>query len=737
MTAAAETQELKYGYAGKILRINLTDRTTDTLPTAKYAFDYIGGRAIATRIFWDEVRGDIDPFSPDNKLILMTGAAGGTGLPVSSRCVMVGVSANNIPSQFAYSGIGGIFGSALKYAGYDGFILEGKADEHVYVLIEDGKVSFCDATDIWGGLVCDTQNELERRHGGDAQSLVIGPAGENLVRFASITTNNDNTAAKCGFGAVMGSKNVKAITVRGTGTVAVPDPKKVLELRTNPSHTAFHLNKIDPAWMDAPGTSVASMTHQTCCMGCVDHCATCKLDVKSPFEGDDSVFSMVQKCTDIMAYMYDDDCYILNGSFHMDPEQEKPGQWRWWQPSISNPDTPNAKWMQMMYPADHYGLWKDTEFGDTLLWLCNQYGIDKWEAIMGIYAWLAMLRNEGLLDFDLGFEGDPCTGENCRKLMHDIAFREGIGKILGEGTARATRILGKQKYGDSIYHGRTNGVTGERLDIPVSLEACWGQVSHWLGRGFQGCDKPSWLIFGAGWMLGSRDVSAGQHFHNEVDEYMKYKDDPCHSDYFAWSIIRNIDRCMVKDTAVSCDFRSPNPTWPTMEAELYSAATGLEMTRDRMYDVAHKLRLLERAILMRNSGRCRDMEVEAMFPWFTWPDPWGATVTWDEWNDLTDKLYDLQGFDRATGWPTRSAWESVDLGDVADELEGLGMLPPEDGTPGYVRKACPFPEHDCPVGERPEEIVPHEDAITHYWSSEDPRMIAFMNLPEVEPISAA
>ena len=108
---------------------------------------------------------------------------------------------------------------------------------------------------------------------------------------------------------------------------------------------------------------------------------------------------------------------------------------------------------------------------------------------------------------------------------------------------------------------------------------------------------------------------------------------------------------------------------------------------------ADRARLLFRAILMRNYGRCRDMEVETVFPFMTYPDPAGDTVTWDEWNDWVDLYYKTIGFDLATGWPFRSTWEKAGLGDVADELDALGLVPPEGGTPGYVRRANPFDGH--------------------------------------------
>ena len=128
--------------------------------------------------------------------------------------------ASVLPEQFTFGNIGGWFATELKYAGYDGFIIEGKSEEHVFIKIEDDKIEILPADDLWGMRVHQTQKALEDQFGHEFKSMVIGPAGENLVRIASITTSNDCAFAKGGFGAVWGSKGLKAVTVHGTGMEA-------------------------------------------------------------------------------------------------------------------------------------------------------------------------------------------------------------------------------------------------------------------------------------------------------------------------------------------------------------------------------------------------------------------------------------------------------------------------------------------------------------------------------------
>ena len=151
-----------YGYAGKIARINLKDSSVETVPITDYIPKYLGGRSVAHKIFWDEVPPGVKAFDPENKLIFMTGPSTGTGIPTGGRNVFTGIAPNSLPEQYAWSGLGGWFGAELKFAGYDGFILEGKAPKHTYLLIEDSRISFLDADEagLWGLYVHESQQRL-------------------------------------------------------------------------------------------------------------------------------------------------------------------------------------------------------------------------------------------------------------------------------------------------------------------------------------------------------------------------------------------------------------------------------------------------------------------------------------------------------------------------------------------------------------------------------------------------
>lgn len=156
-------------------------------------------------------------------------------------------------------------------------------------------------------------------------------------------------------------------------------------------------------------------------------------------------------------------------------------------------------------------------------------------------------------------------------------------------------------------------------------------------------------------------------------------------------VIRNNQLGELKDSLLLCEYKSPTPYWPEMEEDLYRAATDLDdMTTEDLYHAVERGQLLERAIFMRNHARTRDMEVEEIYPYLTYPNPFGEVMTWSEWSNAVDLYYAVEGWDRKTGWPLRAVWEAHGLADVADEPEQLERLPAENESAGYIRKSNPF-----------------------------------------------
>ncbi len=221
------------GYKNCVLRVDLTMKGATMEPLRMdWAEKYIGSKGLAIKYLYEELKPGIDALGPENKLMFTNGPFTGTPVPCSGKLSVAAKS----PATGTINdcSIGGHAGIQIKYAGYDAIIFEGKLKEPGYVLIEDGKVAFKDASDLWGLGSHEAEKILADRYGHDYSVLSIGPAGENLVTMSCINSDYYRQAGRGGIGAVMGSKNLKAIVVRGTGGVEVPNivetTKRIIEI---------------------------------------------------------------------------------------------------------------------------------------------------------------------------------------------------------------------------------------------------------------------------------------------------------------------------------------------------------------------------------------------------------------------------------------------------------------------------------------------------------------------------
>jgi len=211
-------------YMDKILRVNLTTGNSTTEPLNKeWAREYLGGKGLSIKYLYEELKPGVDPLSADNKLVLMTGPITGTLVPNSGKLAIAAKSPAT--GTILDCSIGGHFAPELKFAGYDAVIIEGKADKPVYLYIEDDKIELRSAAALWGKGAHETEHLLYDEL-GDVITLAIGQAGENLLSMACISSELYRQAGRGGIGAVMGSKNLKAISVRGSGGIKIPDIRK-------------------------------------------------------------------------------------------------------------------------------------------------------------------------------------------------------------------------------------------------------------------------------------------------------------------------------------------------------------------------------------------------------------------------------------------------------------------------------------------------------------------------------
>lgn len=214
----------------KLLRVDLTKGSlnTETVPEGLVE-KFVGGRGLGVKILYDELKAGTDPLSPENKLLFLTGPCTGTEFPVSGRFHVI--TKSPLTGGIGDSNCGGNWGPELRFAGFDGIVIEGASEKPVYLWIHNGKAELKDACALWGKGVWDTEDLIKAELGDrDVKLASIGPAGENLVLMAAIINDKHRAAGRAGVGAVMGSKRLKSIAVRGTGRPKISDPKKASEV---------------------------------------------------------------------------------------------------------------------------------------------------------------------------------------------------------------------------------------------------------------------------------------------------------------------------------------------------------------------------------------------------------------------------------------------------------------------------------------------------------------------------
>jgi aldehyde:ferredoxin oxidoreductase len=275
-----------FGWTGKLLHIDLTTRKVVTRDIRDYVDRFIGGKGIGEKIYWDLWRAEWEAVHQDSALIVMTGPLAATPAPSGSRWLVCGKSPSLYPENFASSNLGGFFGAQLKQAGYDGLIIQGKARDKVYLLISNEGVSIKNADHLWGVPVSKTMQAIRREAGDQVKIFTTGIGGENGIRFATIATDAGGSGSM-GFGSVMGSKNIKAIAVHGTGTIPVAHPGEIKDIRQKIKRMTgegyFSLYGSPPP---LPETEVVRKIH---CHGCPQGCWRSLYKASSGEEG-------VRKC---------------------------------------------------------------------------------------------------------------------------------------------------------------------------------------------------------------------------------------------------------------------------------------------------------------------------------------------------------------------------------------------------------------------------------------------------------
>ncbi|MFC1670706.1 aldehyde ferredoxin oxidoreductase N-terminal domain-containing protein, partial [Spirochaetota bacterium] len=378
----------RYGWTGKIAFINLSEGKIDTVPTDEYSKLFLGGLGIGQKIYWDESSPENDAFHRDNPLIFMTGPLTATQAPSAPRMSVCGKSPCIYPETFVTANLGGFFPAEIKKAGYDGLVVKGRADNPVYLLIKDNEITIKSAKHLWGQTNSETHDNIRNETDKKAKILSIGPGAENLTRIGIIYTDVAGSASM-GFGSVMGSKNLKAIAAIGSDTIHVADGESIKSIRKEyRKMTGGDFFNLFGTPHPRPDVEVVKRKH---CHGCPQGCWRSYQKLTTGEEN-------IHKCQTSMFYSYWD--RKLHGSLT------------------------EASFLASKIANDYSICIMDLAF--LLLWIerCTAKGI----------------LTEKDIELPISKMGSI---EFIEEIIKKISYKEGFGKILAQGTIRASENLGK------------------------------------------------------------------------------------------------------------------------------------------------------------------------------------------------------------------------------------------------------------------------------------------------------
>ncbi|MBW2369103.1 MAG: hypothetical protein JRH15_14595 [Deltaproteobacteria bacterium] len=658
-------QTKQYGWAGTILKVDLTQGEIEKIPTRQYQPEkFIGGVGLCSKIYWDMGCPGKDAFDPENPVMISVGPM--TGIPGPfNRGEICGIGAQNYPRpQFTYSGFGGSFPSAMKYAGYDAIVVTGQSSKPVYIDINDDQIEIKNADHLWGLDLIETQKVIIEKD-PKISTLAIGPAGENRVPNSIIANESGSTAGQGGFGAVMGSKNLKAIAVKGTGVVPIAKPDELFKV--------IELCKAKDTWSKGAA----------------------QLWGRSPLTGGEVEKEMVSKYRTNFAGPYG--CPYQCMGFYKVPGGGSGAAIcaSWWYGGF-NPEKSATKTVwKGNYLAQKLGI---NHF--ELLDLIMIIGETLEQGLMTIEDWEQKAGLPNLPDI-LG--GSSTEDKFMEALLYDIASGK---SLISQGTNRAL---------DQLVKVLENGEEIKKI-VDIKYPA-WGYPQHyygWLGLCLHvaldtrdsGDSTDGYLAFNRDNVSAIPTEVLGKHFevpygittyaHAERgDEKAQWEGIEIQSKFeMTQQSLRN-SLCICNFASLPDAYFHPekNMDIKIFQSKVLSAATGVDFGVDDYWKAGERIWNLRRAINITVENRTREYDtyVDNFFDvvWDDVQDSGGsdgvegneemrvykAYIDREKFEALKDRYYQLAGWDIKTGWPTRQKLEELDMKNVADGLETMGRLP--------------------------------------------------------------
>ncbi len=608
-----------HSYAGRLLIVDLSSGKISTEPLNEtYATQYIGGAGLAARYLYDSIDAQTDPLSPDNPLIFMTGPLDATPAPSCGRFVVVARSPQT--GLYGEANAGNFFGPDLKLAGYDGIIVRGKSSTPVYLLIRDGKVELRDAKHLLGKTTFDTGDTLRAELNEPKLTVAaIGPAGENLVKYAMILSTNlrgkKGIAGRCGLGAVMGSKNLKAIAVKAGNTP--------LTLH-NPA--AFQA-ALRPAIEMLPDDMSTQMFRATGTGGSIDYLGLLgDIPVKYWTQG---TFDFAKISGNVLAetiltgHATCHACMIACGrqveraAGHVLPHAEGPE-------------------LETLVAYGSLILVDDIERITYLGAQCDALGLDSISTGSTI-AFAMFLREQGILPDEIRW-GDTAQA---LQLTQKIAHREGIGNLLAEGT----RAVGA-KYGVEGLAVQVNGMEFAMHDPRALSGMALVYTTSPIGASHNQSD---YYLVESGRVLEDLGILSLDRFETQSK---------------AINVARHQDWRAVGASLVQCIF--PNPPVKNM-VEMLATATGYDITMENVLTWGERIWDLKRALNIKLGYHARANEKlpELLLRALAEGGTEGHVV---ELEPMLREYYAYRNWDWNTGKPGREKLLLLGMPEVAKDL---------------------------------------------------------------------
>lgn len=633
------------GYAGNSLYIDLTRRTSEARPLSEDLIrNFVGGSGINARLAYEMIKPKTEFSSPENAILINIPPLVGTFAPAAGRVSIVGISPQT--GSLAYSGTGGLYN--LKFAGYDQLVITGKADRPVYLKILDDDVEILNADDLWGKDTLETTDILWDKYGDEWDVACIGPAGENLVRYAAINANKYSLFAREGFGAVMGSKNLKALIMRGTKGIEIADREKFRE-RCDEALKVVSEQRYFGGWR-ALGSLIA--------LGHFERSGL--IPVKNQQEGCfEGVKDQIFRNAEFLQRFKSGDVACMACPIGCKHAMRIKGG-----PNNGKVASLSCLLSTIQTFGIIYGI---KNYEETIMCadLCDRYGMDYFSVANSV-AYATELYDRGIItqkDTD-GVAMEWGSAELMKDLMSKIAMRQGFGDLLAQGCYIMGQKIGGDapKYAvhvkgvDTIYDPRVPVLTPEMIELYTNTKGAYPTLqSATLGTPFKAEDiKPMMDRFGVPRERQERilaEPTPGSEYN--VPRLSKYYDE-----YYG-----------LLDNTGLCSRDVFHILGAETVAGMYSALTGIEKSGAEMLRDIEKMTNIRKAFNVRTGlGRKEDMGCER---WatetVTWKGKDYGPISYERIGALLDEYYDERGWDQE-GVPTRQKLEELGLEDIAKDL---------------------------------------------------------------------